>query len=117
MVTSEQIRAARMLIRWEQKHLAQNSGVSLPTVKRLETKPGVINAHASTIAALCAALEAAGVHFVSSDELGPGVRLKLPLAKTDPPHSSHETLGTRKMTLLGPTTAAQRAARTLRKIL
>ena len=36
-MTSEQIRAARMLLRWEQKDLAAASQVSLPTIKRLET--------------------------------------------------------------------------------
>ena len=35
-ITSELIRAARALLRWEQRHLAHASGVSLPTIKRLE---------------------------------------------------------------------------------
>src|SRR6516162_6763095 len=38
-LTSEQVRAARMLLRWEQKDLAEASGVSLPSIKRLETQP------------------------------------------------------------------------------
>ena len=37
-MTSEHVRAARMLLRWEQKNLARRSGVSLPTIKRLEAK-------------------------------------------------------------------------------
>ena len=76
MMTSEQVRAARMLLRWEQKDLAEKSGVSLPTVKRLETAPGELNAYASTLEKLRAAVEAAGVVFVDPNGDGPGVRLK-----------------------------------------
>jgi len=77
MVISEQIRAARALIRWEQKDLALASGVSLPTIKRLETRPGLLNAHGPTLEALKRALEEAGIQFIPEDENGggPGVRL------------------------------------------
>jgi predicted transcriptional regulator len=75
-MTSEQIRAARMLLRWEQKDLAEKSGVSLPTIKRLETTPGQLSAHASTLSALKEALEVGGIAFVDPNGLGPGVRLK-----------------------------------------
>jgi transcriptional regulator with XRE-family HTH domain len=75
-VTSEQIRAARALLRWEQKELADASKVSLPAIKRLETIPGRLAAQARTIDALCAALEAAGVEFIPENGGGPGVRLK-----------------------------------------
>jgi len=76
MFTSEQIRAARMLVRWEQRDLAERSGVSLPTVKRLEAKPGAVSAYDSTLAAIRAALEAAGVEFIDENGGGPGVRLR-----------------------------------------
>jgi predicted transcriptional regulator len=72
-ITSELIRAARALLRWEQRDLADASSVSLPTVKRLEAKPGGLAAHASTVAALVKALEAAGVEFTNRER--PGVRL------------------------------------------
>lgn len=75
-ITSEQIRAARALLRWEQRHLAEASGVSLPSVKRLETQPGPLAAQPLTIAALQCALEKAGVVFVPENGEGPGVRLK-----------------------------------------
>jgi len=74
VVTSELIRAARALLRWEQRHLAEASYVSLPTIKRLEAKPGYLAAHNSTVAALRGALEAAGVEFTNGDQ--PGVRLR-----------------------------------------
>ena len=72
-LTSELIRAARALLRWDQRALAEASVVSLPTIKRLEAQPGVLVAHASTVAALRRALEAAGVEFTNGDQ--PGVRL------------------------------------------
>lgn len=74
-ITSEQLRAARALIRWEQKDLAEQSGVSLPTVKRLETKPGKIAANGPTIDALLRALESAGIQFIPENGAGVGVRL------------------------------------------
>ena len=76
MLTSEQVRAARMLTRWEQKDLADRSGVSLPTIKRLETTPGEIHAHARTIEAIRQAFEMAGVEFIDADNGGSGVRLR-----------------------------------------
>jgi transcriptional regulator with XRE-family HTH domain len=75
-VTSEQIRAARALLRWEQRQLAGASGVSLPTVKRLEGKPGELAAYDATAAKLRTALESAGVVFVDENGHGPGVRLR-----------------------------------------
>jgi predicted transcriptional regulator len=74
LITSEQVRAARALIRWEQRDLAATSKVSLPSIKRLETTPGPLAAQARTIEALRSALEAAGVEFTNGDQ--PGVRLK-----------------------------------------
>jgi transcriptional regulator with XRE-family HTH domain len=72
-ITSELIRAARALLRWEQRQLAEASSVSLPTVKRLEAKPGNLAAHVSTVDGLVRALEAAGVEFTNGEQ--PGVRL------------------------------------------
>jgi predicted transcriptional regulator len=76
VLSSELIRAARALLRWEQRDLAGASSVSLPTIKRLESRPGIMAAHMSTIAALKRALEAAGVEFIDENGGGPGVRLR-----------------------------------------
>jgi predicted transcriptional regulator len=73
-ITSELIRAARALLRWEQRDLAHASGVSLPTIKRLESAPGILAAQSSTVAALRRALESAGIEFRNGN--GPGVHLK-----------------------------------------
>jgi hypothetical protein len=75
-LTSELVRAARALLRWEQRDLEAASSVSLPTIKRLESKPGIMIAHTSTLVALKKAFEVAGVEFIDENGGGPGVRLK-----------------------------------------
>ena len=75
-ISSEQVRAARSLIRWEQRDLSEASKVSLPSIKRLEAKPGPLAAQDRTIDAICRALEEAGVIFVPENDEGPGVRLR-----------------------------------------
>jgi len=70
------MRAARALLRWEQRDLADASGVSLPSIKRLETQPGVLAAQKRTIVELRKALEKAGIEFIAKNGGGPGVRLR-----------------------------------------
>jgi transcriptional regulator with XRE-family HTH domain len=72
-LTSELVRAARALLRWEQRHLSEASSVSLATIKRLEAKAGSLGAHPATLAALRGAFENAGIEFTNGDK--PGVRL------------------------------------------
>jgi len=67
-ITSEQVRAARALLRWEQKDLAEHSGISLPSIKRLETKPGPLAAYGATVEAIVGAFARAGVSFLVSRE-------------------------------------------------
>lgn len=74
--TSELVRAARALLRWEQRDLAEASGVSLPSIKRLEIQPGPLAAQDRTVEAIRQALEVAGVIFVAENGEGPGVRLR-----------------------------------------
>jgi transcriptional regulator with XRE-family HTH domain len=75
MLTSEQIRAARAMLRIEQRELADKSGLSPETVKRIERTPGPISAYTGTVDKLRRALESAGIEFSDGDQ--PGVRLKL----------------------------------------
>jgi predicted transcriptional regulator len=76
ILSSELIRAARALLRWDQRDLATASTVSLPTIKRLESQPGIMTAHMSTVTALRKALETAGIEFIDENGGGPGVRLR-----------------------------------------
>jgi transcriptional regulator with XRE-family HTH domain len=75
-VSIEQVKAARALLRWSQNDLAERSGVSIPTVKRLEAATGEIGGRSNTAAAIQTALEVAGVEFISENGGGAGVRLK-----------------------------------------
>jgi transcriptional regulator with XRE-family HTH domain len=75
MITAAQIRAARALLRWSGQEAAARSGVSLPTVKRLELMEGVPASRSKTLQGLQHAFEAAGVEFIGSPDDGPGVRL------------------------------------------
>jgi predicted transcriptional regulator len=79
MLTSEQVRAARALLRMDQKELAERSGVSLPSIKRLEQMDGPLAAtRVSTVDAIQRAFEAAGITFIPENGGGAGVRLKSP---------------------------------------
>jgi transcriptional regulator with XRE-family HTH domain len=82
-LTSEHVRAARALLRWEQKDLAKASGISLPTIGRLEMQPGQLSAYKQTASAIRIALERAGIEFTNGGT--PGVRLhKVAKPKTPP---------------------------------
>ena len=81
-LSSELVRAARALLRWEQRDLAAASSVSLATIKRLESQPGIITAHASTLALLKRAIEDAGIEFIHENGGGPGVRLRERIQKS-----------------------------------
>jgi transcriptional regulator with XRE-family HTH domain len=76
LITSDQIRAARSLLRWTGKELAERSGVGFSTLMRLEVESGVPNAQAKTLEALRKAFEDAGIEFIGTPESGAGVRWK-----------------------------------------
>jgi transcriptional regulator with XRE-family HTH domain len=71
-ITASQVRAARGLLDWTQNHLADASGVPRRTLARFELGEG--HARRRTMAAIQAAVEAAGVEFTNGD--APGVRLR-----------------------------------------
>src|SRR5215217_1476698 len=77
-MTSEQMRAARAMLRIDQKKLADLAGVSVETIKRLEKLDGEISKTPSTDA-IEKALHHSGVILISPGEIngggGPGVRL------------------------------------------
>ncbi|GLS29316.1 Helix-turn-helix domain-containing protein [Mesorhizobium albiziae] len=73
---AEHLRGGRALLRWSQADLAEKSGVSVPTIKRLEAMVGELSGHGATIRALEAALNVAGIEFINRNGGGAGVRLK-----------------------------------------
>ncbi len=76
MISTEQIRGARAMLRWSAKKLSERSGVSLPTVQRMEGERGPLRSSAGNVLKVQQALEDAGVIFIDADEEGPGVRLR-----------------------------------------
>ena len=82
MITAGQMRAARALLGIDQRQLAELSGVSLPTIQRMEASDGVVRGVIDTLTKVVEALDRAGVTLVgdgaSSPDGGRGVRLKSP---------------------------------------
>jgi predicted transcriptional regulator len=76
-----QLKAARELVAWSQEDLAEKSGISLPTIQRLEAAGGDLGGRPATGRNILAALEKAGVEFIDEDNGGHGVRLKPPKTK------------------------------------
>ena len=76
MISTDQVRAARALLRWSAQELADASGVGVATIRRMEVTEGVPSGQVRTLLAMKEALESAGVEFVGSPTDNPGVRLK-----------------------------------------
>jgi transcriptional regulator with XRE-family HTH domain len=77
LITSDQIRAARALLRWSGKDLAEKSGLGFSTLMRLEVLDGVPSAQAKTLETIQSVFEKAGIEFIGSPDDGAGVRWKL----------------------------------------
>lgn len=79
MITAGQMRAARALLQIDQRQLAEISGLSLPTIQRMEASEGVIRGNIDSLSKLIGALNAAGVELIgdgaASQDGGRGVRL------------------------------------------
>ncbi|WP_348626699.1 helix-turn-helix domain-containing protein [Methylocella silvestris] len=75
-VSIRQIKAARALLAWSQEQMAEQSSVSVPTVKRIEAADGPIGGRDDTAQKLIAALEEAGIEFIPENGSGAGVRLR-----------------------------------------
>ena len=80
MITAAQLRAARALLGLDQRALAEASGLSLPTIQRMEASEDVIRGNVESLMKLIAALDAGGIELITDGMLseggGRGVRLK-----------------------------------------
>jgi len=80
MISAAQLRAARALLGIDQRTLASLSGLSIPTIQRMEASDGVIRGNVDSLMKLIAALNGAGVELIgegaASHSGGRGVRLK-----------------------------------------
>jgi predicted transcriptional regulator len=78
MLSSGQIRGARAILRLAQAELAKTAGVSLETIKRIESMEGELKIRLDTLTKIKTALEKAGIEFIAENGGGPGVRLRKP---------------------------------------
>lgn len=77
MITGGQLRAARGLLGWNQTALANNSGVAVSTVRRMETGLGPVHGYSENVWKVQRALVEAGIQFIDDDDSGgAGVRLR-----------------------------------------
>lgn len=83
MITAAQLRASRALLGIDQRKLAELSGLSLPTIQRMEASEGVIRGNVDSLMKLVAALDGSGIELISDNATssggGRGVRLKRPV--------------------------------------
>ena len=81
MITAAQLRASRMLLGIDQRQLAELSGLSAPTIKRMEASETMVRGNVDSLVKLIAAFEAAGIEMIDegavSNSQGRGVRLKI----------------------------------------
>ena len=77
MLTSDQIRAARGLLHWSARELAERADIHITTVQRMERCNGPVRGTTRTVFQVEAALKAAGVEFLSENG-GQGVRINAP---------------------------------------
>src|SRR5260370_39688727 len=75
LVTTRQVKAARALLGWSQADLAQHSGVSEPTVARLEAVDGELGGREGTAEKIRTAIEAAGIEVIDANGGARGVGL------------------------------------------
>lgn len=80
MITSAQMRAARALLGLDQQTLASLSGVSLPTIQRMEASQGNVRGVIDSLMKVVGAFESAGVELIGENTPsyghGRGVRFK-----------------------------------------
>ena len=97
MITPEQIRAARALLRIEQNDLARSAHVSITTIRRIEAENGAVRVAEATIDEIRKALEAEGAEFIAN-----GVR-----RRRRPPHDPERRY--RELRAIAEQSAAQLA--------
>ena len=82
MITGAQMRAARALLGIDQRQLAELSGVSLPTIQRMESSEGNVRGVVDTLTKVVEAFDTAGVELIGENVRslgdGRGVRFKQP---------------------------------------
>lgn len=85
MITSGQLRAARALLNMDRQTLADQAGLSLPTIQRMESAEHVVGGNVESMMKVVDALKRAGIELIAEDApsqgRGRGVRLVEPYVK------------------------------------
>ncbi len=80
MITAAQLKAARALLGIDQKELSALSGLSVPTIQRMEASSGVVRGNVDSLMKLIVALDSGGIDLIAegavSERGGRGLRLK-----------------------------------------
>jgi transcriptional regulator with XRE-family HTH domain len=88
MITAAQLRAARALLGIDQRRLADLSGLSVPTIQRMEASETMVRGNVDSLVKLIAAFDAAGIEMIdegaASHSQGRGVRLRIGSASARP---------------------------------
>ena len=94
MITAAQMRAARALLGIDQRELAGLSGLSLPTIQRMEASDGVVRGNVDSLMKLVGALQEAGIELIAegaaSSHGGRGVRLIAPHRRAALGRAAHD---------------------------
>jgi transcriptional regulator with XRE-family HTH domain len=81
MITAAQLRAGRVLLGIDQRQLAELSGLSVPTIQRMEASETMVRGNVDSLVKLITAFDAAGIEMIDegavSHSQGRGVRLKI----------------------------------------
>jgi transcriptional regulator with XRE-family HTH domain len=81
VITAAQLRAGRVLLGIDQRRLAELSGLSVPTIQRMEARETMVRGNVDSLVKLIAAFDAAGIEIIdegaASSARGRGVRLKI----------------------------------------
>ncbi|HHH42779.1 MAG TPA: XRE family transcriptional regulator [Gammaproteobacteria bacterium] len=82
MISSGQLKAARALLGMDRKTLAERSGLSLPTIQRMESAEDVVGGNVESLVRVVEVLKAAGIELIGENDVcqgrGRGVRLTRP---------------------------------------
>lgn len=94
MITAAQMRAARALLGIDQKTLARLSGLSVPTIQRMEASSGNVRGVVDSLTRVIGALDLAGVELIGdgadSPAGGRGVRLKSQVTQAPTGRQTHQ---------------------------
>jgi transcriptional regulator with XRE-family HTH domain len=75
VITSSQIRSARSALGWPASQLGVEAGLSLRTIQTAEADDGENQIRKSSLLAIQAALESAGIEFIGTPDDAPGIRI------------------------------------------